>query len=185
MQQTSGSEAHRSIPACAGEPMGISLWRRRPWVYPRVCGGTRFSKAGQQSDEGLSPRVRGNLHCNLCYHGCNRSIPACAGEPFAKSIGPTVDWVYPRVCGGTLTDLAHLPWTGGLSPRVRGNPRQSLNAQNNRGSIPACAGEPRRMWRNRRTSWVYPRVCGGTRTWSARTWSAPRSIPACAGEPEL
>ena len=30
----------RSIPACAGEPPGVSLWGQPGEVYPRVCGGT-------------------------------------------------------------------------------------------------------------------------------------------------
>ena len=72
-----------------------------------------------------------------------------------------------------------------------------------RGSIPACAGEPRACaWRLRRRS-VYPRVCGGTgRCRHFRSDSPPLSprvrgnppgtvrnrtvigsIPACAGEP--
>ena len=29
-----------SIPACAGEPIRRQRPRTRPWVYPRVCGGT-------------------------------------------------------------------------------------------------------------------------------------------------
>ena len=30
--------------------------------------------------------------------------------------------VYPRVCGGTASTFTIGPGTGGLSPRVRGNP---------------------------------------------------------------
>ena len=30
--------------------------------------------------------------------------------------------VYPRVCGGTVRDMATAPAWAGLSPRVRGNP---------------------------------------------------------------
>ena len=33
-------ECRRSIPACAGEPEGGPVRRRRRQVYPRVCGGT-------------------------------------------------------------------------------------------------------------------------------------------------
>ena len=49
-----------SIPACAGEPFGVaslSLFRR---VYPRVCGGTRYTVFILIGRRGLSPRVRGN-----------------------------------------------------------------------------------------------------------------------------
>ena len=71
------------------------------------------------------------------------------------------------------------------------------------GSIPACAGEPRRSGSMARASLVYPRLCGGTPFLSGvnlapRGLSPPvrgnlpgpptaggyrRSIPACAGEP--
>ena len=33
--------ADRSIPACAGEPRPAAETPPAPWVYPRVCGGTR------------------------------------------------------------------------------------------------------------------------------------------------
>ncbi len=71
------------------------------------------------------------------------------------------------------------------------------------GSIPACAGEPRRVSVVRLTMRVYPRVCGGAVSTgnlvNARPGLSPRvrgspvgiinstnssgSIPACAGEP--
>ena len=72
-----------------------------------------------------------------------------------------------------------------------------------RGSIPACAGEPPTATRATCCWRVYPRVCGGTaarrrlplprqglsprvrgnRNRRAPERAAPRSIPACAGEP--
>ncbi len=91
----------------------------------------------------------------------------------------------------------------GLSPRVRGNPPWLLRICRRAGSIPACAGEPRRRRRARSAQGVYPRVCGGTdlakvvarhrRGLSPRVRGnlgltvlaglGVRSIPACAGEP--
>ena len=97
------------------------------------------------------------------------------------------DWspvtVYPRVCGGTCTNISvvNLPT----------------------GSIPACAGEPLPPSRRASSRQVYPRVCGGThhhmapghpgQGLSPRVRGNPRpraprhpppgSIPACAGEP--
>ena len=50
----------RSIPACAGEPAACWIGPNQPWVYPRVCGGTRAAVAAAVDAEGLSPRVRGN-----------------------------------------------------------------------------------------------------------------------------
>ena len=132
-----------------------------------------------------------------------RSIPACAGEPRLMSGTKGFYKVYPRVCGGTISASASPPATNGLSPRVRGNRTPSGWAAAPTGSIPACAGEPRRRPYLRPKARVYPRVCGGTGL--GRTAARPvpglsprvrgnplypgvyttriRSIPACAGEP--
>ena len=131
-----------SIPACAGEPP------RRPGatpagrVYPRVCGGTREATRQPQAARGLSPRVRGNPAWwgrTACASG---SIPACAGEPVRPGRAYLGVQVYPRVCGGTRSDLEHGGNDSGLSPRVRGNPQSRAPAHRPAGSIPACAGEP-------------------------------------------
>ena len=193
-----------SIPACAGEPPQCGPYRDRTRVYPRVCGGTSCLRLPVRSALGLSPRVRGNRKQGAERNERCRSIPACAGEPLAMygEIGRVS--VYPRVCGGTLTILAGNTIEDGLSPRVRGNPGRPIHFGEDHGSIPACAGEPRRTIPAGSACTVYPRVCGGTRT-SQRSSSlcqglSPRvrgnhhdhfprflvfrSIPACAGEPD-
>ena len=54
----------RSIPACAGEPLGTCFLRWVAGVYPRVCGGTSIMRIRSPRKSGLSPRVRGNrLEC--------------------------------------------------------------------------------------------------------------------------
>ena len=50
-------------------------------VYPRVHGGTRLTAAFSESLRGLSPRARGNPHEAGVDLLCDRSIPACTGEP--------------------------------------------------------------------------------------------------------
>ena len=81
------------------------------------------------SEQGLSPRVRGNLP---------RSIPACAGEPIGH--GRLIAYrVYPRVCGGTDSLANGICWS---IPACAGEPCSVLMAKCNRRSIPACAGEP-------------------------------------------
>ena len=90
-----------SIPACAGEPLGDARQLHAIRVYPRVCGGTFVAITKNADDQGLSPRVRGNLvHAKRgrAYFG---SIPACAGEPRPPSRRTGSTRVYPRVCGGT------------------------------------------------------------------------------------
>ena len=152
---------------------------------------------------GLSPRVRGNREPNRRTLDAIGSIPACAGEPAPAPYRCRPYRVYPRVCGGTRTSCPAPMPARGLSPRVRGNPARCGRDSVAGGSIPACAGEPRQAAGNRADAGVYPRVCGGTRTYggyadafqglsprvrgnlSDRPAQAPgsRSIPACAGEP--
>ena len=93
--------ANRSIPACAGEPMRISLPTTSKGVYPRVRGGTLTENRCSQSTQGLSPRARGNQCENLHQRRRGGSIPACAGEPGSIGDLPALREVYPRVRGGT------------------------------------------------------------------------------------
>ncbi len=107
------------------------------------------------------------------------------------------------MCGGTSDNQDKLRIWGGLSPRVRGNPGWADATPVWTGSIPACAGEPRRAIILIRPAAVYPRVCGGTwaglelstdsyglsprvrgnRPQPRQLFDGCRSIPACAGEP--
>ena len=139
----------------------------------------------------------------VCAAESDESIPACAGEPRDRAAPSAGGWVYPRVCGGTRLKAPDAFNELGLSPRVRGNQAQGTGRVQRAGSIPACAGEPGSRHRTRSTSWVYPRVCGGTTRISSfasrvmglsprvrgnQRKAPPRhhrrgSIPACAGEP--
>ena len=192
-----------SIPACAGEPVGLYVQTAQVGVYPRVCGGTRglFSRA--VCHQGLSPRVRGNPRSFQPRCLPPGSIPACAGEPLATRPLRAGGWVYPRVCGGTYQQDFFQHCCTGLSPRVRGNHELRHAKQAHGGSIPACAGEPSPQYASQTRSGVYPRVCGGTidqQPDSVASRVYPRvcggtrvevlitqdgSIPACAGEPLL
>ena len=131
-----------SIPACAGEPWPRPGRTAPPRVYPRVCGGTQACACTLASDEGLSPRVRGNHAEGHRVMIEIRSIPACAGEPNLHNSSLQPAQVYPRVCGGTLRiPICQFDWTG-LSPRVRGNQADDIDLAVYSRSIPACAGEP-------------------------------------------
>ena len=152
-----------SIPACAGEPLPGVRRSRRGRVYPRVCGGTGRTRCTQINQCGLSPRVRGNRWAAALPSPAPRSIPACAGEPVVSPHSVNADGVYPRVCGGTGVERVAALNDEGLSPRVRGNPKQTNRHPHRQWSIPACAGEPSRTGDSGRVRKVYPRVCGGTR----------------------
>ena len=138
-------------------------------VYPRVCGGTIATAVGAAFQQGLSPRVRGNLARRRRADVLVGSIPARAGEPATGLPAPTRWWVYPRVCGGTCrTASARYP-SRGLSPRVRGNRPQRLRPYTRGRSIPARAGEPRYGNILDAIRQVYPRACGGT--WASAVFS--------------
>ena len=70
--------------------------------------------------------------------------------------------VYPRECGGTIPDITPGTRGWGLSPRVRGNLVEIVQAVDRLGSIPASAGEPERAEVDLAKPRVYPRECGGT-----------------------
>ncbi len=153
---------HGSIPACAGEPPGRHRPGREDPVYPRVCGGTYGGADAVEKTDGLSPRVRGNQWRWISTGTPTRSIPACAGEPQLLCRHTLTPAVYPRVCGGTVPCWVVSKTFQGLSPRVRGNHRDEMIQIVQRGSIPACAGEPAGVCAPICSSPVYPRVCGGT-----------------------
>ena len=111
----------RSIPACAGEPHTQAERNHVSEVYPRVCGGTGPAPISTSPHIGLSPRVRGNPDAHGPGRAMKRSIPACAGEPGPHRENRRWSWVYPRVCGGTVTYRESAGYMYGLSPRVRGN----------------------------------------------------------------
>ena len=193
----------RSIPACAGEPLMPAPGPARKGVYPRVCGGTDLRKSPRIRAGGLSPRVRGNRIIDANGQISIWSIPACAGEPGCHCRPAGSAGVYPRVCGGTGMTGTPCARAAGLSPRVRGNRCAAITWDRAAGSIPACAGEPKRRQIRVIGGQVYPRVCGGTlaplRDTMAPEGLSPRvrgnlqegqtaaakagSIPACAGEP--
>ena len=172
-------------------------------VYPRVCGGAKWSTTGIGTRSGLSPRVRGSLNPLTLGPPSDGSIPACAGEPPVQAVLSKRVRVYPRVCGGALAQHRFVLPARGLSPRVRGSHLYVGLQRWGHGSIPACAGEPEMdVWCLRRPM-VYPRVCGGAMKSKLSDpvgeGLSPRvrgshlyvglqrwghgSIPACAGEP--
>ncbi len=195
--------AHRSIPACAGEPRRRLSAYSPTTVYPRVCGGAASAQLWLGPARGLSPRVRGSRHHVDRRRRGSRSIPACAGEPGKSRLETRFSWVYPRVCGGASRRFWHGWHRDGLSPRVRGSLPMRMRWDANPRSIPACAGEPVVYGHPSVLYGVYPRVCGGAgwellgvslcRGLSPRVRGSlgldlaalerDRSIPACAGEP--
>ena len=192
-----------SIPACAGKPCLSGAVSGCGRVHPRVCGETCGRRGRPRRSAGPSPRVRGNQRRAGHPCSCRGSIPACAGKPWREAHRARIARVHPRVCGETERGQLEQAMARGPSPRVRGNRWRGGMPTAVHGSIPACAGKPRRPARTRRSSPVHPRVCG--ETLASQTASQPLqgpsprvrgnridvesgpplfgSIPACAGKP--
>ena len=133
-----------SIPACAGmDPVGASVANVSA-VHPRVCGEARRASSTGWPISGPSPRVRGSRRHAEEAAAARGSIPACAGKPVYGVHARAGRRVHPRVCGEARRnpdgDLRH----EGPSPRVRGSRSIGGRQQKRVGSIPACAGKPRR-----------------------------------------
>ncbi len=126
------------------------------------------------------------------------------GEPRRWRWCGTTRRVDPRGCGGAPPEYADQRRVQGRSPRVRGSLTFRRIGQDQRGSIPAGAGEPPSPRRSRPSARVDPRGCGGAAPMVIRTarrsGRSPRvrgsrasstvigstigSIPAGAGEPD-
>ena len=203
-EQRQSAHHHRSIPACAGEPLpSPSVVQHGDGLSPRVrgnpalsgrarwrirsipaCAGEPVQASIRLSSEWVYPRVCGGTGGGggpVSIHSCPGSIPACAGEPAAGGIQPHGIPVYPRVCGGTTAAKWAEPVDMGLSPRVRGNPARNLAAAKAERSIPACAGEPGRAIDAGHHAGVYPRVCGGTASLARRSASPAGLSPRVRG----
>ena len=131
-------------------------------VYPRACGGTTNWIVIARDVRGLSPRLRGNVIKAMFPNGAMGSIPALAGERRVLLRTWGRYGVYPRACGGTLSPQSIWTVTTGLSPRLRGNEFALRYTQREDGSIPALAGERKKIYSTRLQGKVYPRACGGT-----------------------
>ncbi len=191
------------IPARAGEPLRQRCRCRRYRAYPRACGGTKGRDGFIGLQDGLSPRVRGNLRAICSTRNRWGPIPARAGEPHRQRSGFRECRAYPRACGGTNEPNVALPPAAGLSPRVRGNRLEHRAFVDRGGPIPARAGEPCSACNRVCSIRAYPRACGGTHRQSPQYMSdlglSPRvrgnhsaayfsaavrgPIPARAGEP--
>ena len=157
---TTASAGRGSIPACAGKPGAQSAVPRVGTVHPRVCGEAASWPQSTSSWMGPSPRVRGSPRPCHVGHVEQGSIPACAGKPLEAGRAGHAERVHPRVCGEALLPLlVYVVWWG-PSPRVRGSRVTAPSSILGVGSIPACAGKPRRLGAVAGTATVHPRVCG-------------------------
>ena len=194
-----------SIPACAGNPVAVCLLHLHGEVHPRVCGESPNRPQSAVCGRGPSPRVRGIQAPGKRPTVKQGSIPACAGNPYGAPVYLACSRVHPRVCGESASWSYQGVTHEGPSPRVRGIRGHGGARDLAPGSIPACAGNPRRDRGVGAVIRVHPRVCGESRGRSAGPHAmggpSPRvrgipvlrlqkdvmagSIPACAGNPGL
>ncbi len=130
-------------------------------VYPRPCGETEHTVRELGFRKGLSPPMRGNHRIAVYGHVEIGSIPAHAGKPAAAAGRSSRSRVY-RPCGETICWRPLRSSRMGLSPPMRGNPRDDPHVADVVGSIPAHAGKPLPGGPAPRHRRVYPRPCGET-----------------------
>ena len=127
---------------------------------PRVCGEAAITDSNTDLKKGPSPRVRGSRSSRRASRIEYGSIPACAGKPRKHRAGIIHVEVHPRVCGEAAVSTCDRAAYQGPSPRVRGSHSRLHARSDGQGSIPACAGKPRRRPARWASSRVHPRACG-------------------------
>ena len=150
-----------SIPAHAGETLGLGLLPLPCEVDPRACGGDTLMHGLRSREEGRSPRMRGRRGERQSDAGGERSIPAHAGETLRQPTSSTISRVDPRACGGDSPPDGDAMAPPGRSPRMRGRPSRSMSTSAAPGSIPAHAGETKGAKKGPDSVEVDPRAGGG------------------------
>ena len=98
-------------------------------------------------------------------------------------MGLLVEVNHPRVCGADWTFAAIAAVLNEPSPRVRGRPLMTAQAEKERRTIPACAGPTPRLGMRRSPAGNHPRVCGADGQSSTFTNFAAEPSPRVRGRP--
>ena len=172
----------RIIPASAGQTTAERLAELERTDHPRECGANHVHGAYGEVDDGSSPRVRGKLPVTANHSGCERIIPASAGQTHQSLCRDAEGTDHPRECGANHLKFLNVPGELGSSPRVRGKHDSAAFYIGGDRIIPASAGqtalqrEPVAIVRG-----SSPRV-RGKRAESVGNRVASRIIPASAGQ---
>ena len=174
-----------SIPAWAGEAgtSGPLLVMER--VDPRVGGGSTWYSGASSIARGRSPRGRGKPWPTATAGRSSGSIPAWAGEAHQKPAPALLEWVDPRVGGGSIRFFQRRSVEAGRSPRGRGKLGLVEGLCAWIGSIPAWAGEAWSCRRPCRTAEVDPRVGGGSDVVRVRGFGFGGRSPRGRGKPAV
>ena len=89
----------RFIPARAGNSSDKDAKIIFNGVHPRSCGEQLSIHCLREKDIGSSPLVRGTGCASACVTGCQRFIPARAGNSLVLNGTTQSSTVHPRSCG--------------------------------------------------------------------------------------
>ena len=153
-------QLRRNIPAYAGKTREVFSLADDFQEHPRVCGENVHDHVKQHIDCGTSPRMRGKLPNQPCYHRKHRNIPAYAGKTGQAMMVWCWPQEHPRVCGeNVMIAPAYMGW-GGTSPRMRGKLRRRGGFPCRARNIPAYAGKTGQAMMVWCWPQEHPRVCG-------------------------
>ena len=137
----------RSIPAHAGQPIALVEALTVVPVHPRSRGAALTCVRQRERSPGPSPLTRGSRARESARRASERSIPAHAGQPRAGPATCQRAPVHPRSRGAADPVVATAAPTEGPSPLTRGSRRPVVVPADERGSIPAHAGQPSKTYR--------------------------------------
>ncbi len=150
----------RFIPAHAGNTCpGARRSGCRP-VHPRACGEHAAMAMMMTISIGSSPRMRGTRTSRVSSACTIRFIPAHAGNTSTRPMLPNWYSVHPRACGEHDYNFPADQKPVGSSPRMRGTPGQTHQANGQRRFIPAHAGNTWPPAPKPSAATVHPRACG-------------------------
>ena len=152
--------ALRLIPAGAGNRDGRALTLNPAPAHPRGCGEQRLPKSRQRGFSGSSPPVRGTGMRPPHIEGCQRLIPAGAGNRTDVDPRRCKAAAHPRGCGEQSAAAFACSRSSGSSPRVRGTVAPVLDDRAGGRLIPAGAGNSIVRRQTERSRTAHPRGCG-------------------------
>ena len=136
-------DAHRIIPASAGQTTVFPIAPAGRTDHPRECGANAMCSVTKRCRLGSSPRVRGKLRRGERARVCVRIIPASAGQTRLMTCTSSMEQDHPRECGANLGCIFCTSVSVGSSPRVRGKLSGLTAEEAAKRIIPASAGQTR------------------------------------------
>ena len=148
------------IPASAGQTHFLHRCHRLARAHPRECGADLHRRSATFVNRGSSPRVRGRRTrptCRSCRLGL---IPASAGQTYPFPSCKLSSTAHPRECGADAAKHSEILRRQGSSPRVRGRLDHLRRPRQDRGLIPASAGQTPCYQNGSHSTRAHPRECG-------------------------